>query len=249
MYNLNDASVLQTRVLLIDPSIKQYSTDHLPYMMVALIMLFIFGICPAFFLCLYPTRVFRRVMHCCSPRRRLALDMFMETIQGCYRDGLNGDTDYRMIPAVSMFIIVLYVLYYLFFPMTLFNGTTFIGGTILFIVIALLLCYLKPCKSSLMNLSLSFHFAMLALSFAVVFLWTQNYFIHTSTLILAYIVIISLPHYVVIFGLLYKLLSQFDSFKKCVQCLTRQRRLFQSGSNVELSLPDRLENSTRYQTF
>ena len=234
MSNINGTTVSQA--LYIEPSIKHYSKDHIPYMMVALIMVFFCGICPAFLLCLYPTRMFRKFIQCCSPRRRLALDTFVETIQGCYRNGLNGDRDYRMTPAVFMFIVLLYVLYYLIFPKYVSNGTAGIGLSTLTIVITLLLCYLKPYKSSLMNLSLSFHFAMITAVCAIAFLWTQNFFIHTSTLVLALIVTISLPHFVVIFGLSYKLLSHCHFLKKYIGKLTK-KQVFLSSSKSEQSLP------------
>ena len=147
VYNTNGTTVSQ--VVFLEPSIKRYSKDHLPYVTVALVMLFIFGICPAFFLCLYPTRMFRRAMHCCSPRRRLAVDTFMETIQGCYQNGLSGGRDYRIAPALYMFMFLLFILYHSIFSAKYLNGTASFGGAISMIVVTLLLCYFKP---SLMNL-------------------------------------------------------------------------------------------------
>ena len=38
----------------------------------------------------------------------LALSVFAETFQGCYKDGLNGTRDYRMTPAIMMFWILIW---------------------------------------------------------------------------------------------------------------------------------------------
>ena len=60
-------------------------------------------------------------------------------------------------------------------------------------VISVVLAYLRPCKSLLMNISLSFHFTVIG--FAIVTLtWAQNFLISTETIAIALAVITAFPH-------------------------------------------------------
>ena len=90
-------------VLYSDPTVVVYSSEHIPYLVVALIMCFLLAICPALLLCLYPTRLYERLSICCSPRKRIAIKTFAEALHSCFKNGLNGTRDYR---AVAGFLII-----------------------------------------------------------------------------------------------------------------------------------------------
>ena len=116
-YDINEHSILfmrngtLTKVLCFNPNIKFYSPEHIVYLIIPLTVLFFLGFCPALLLCLYPTQLFKRVtLQCCSARKRIALSVFAETFQGCYKDGLNGTRDYRVTPATIMFLSMIWTL-------------------------------------------------------------------------------------------------------------------------------------------
>ena len=80
-----------------DGSVDMTSKDYLPYLILALFMLFIFNVLPLLSLALYPFRFFQRFLDCClSQKCKLALKIYMDTFHGCYED------DYRHFAALYL---------------------------------------------------------------------------------------------------------------------------------------------------
>ena len=77
-----------------DASIGYFSTPHLPFALLAIIVLCTFVVLPALVLLLYPTRAFQRSLGCCRVRW-LALHAFADTFNGYYKNGTQGTRDYR----------------------------------------------------------------------------------------------------------------------------------------------------------
>ena len=88
------------------------SKAYLPYLVLALLMLIIFNIFPLILLSLYPFRCFQRFLNCCLPsiKCKLALQIFMDTFHGCYRDSTTHDHRHfaALYLAVRFFNILLY---------------------------------------------------------------------------------------------------------------------------------------------
>ena len=82
-------------VLYFDASVKYFGSEHLPFALLAILVLAIFTVLPVLILLLYPTRVFQRCLGCCSTRWQLALRTFADAFQGCYKDGTAGTPDWR----------------------------------------------------------------------------------------------------------------------------------------------------------
>ncbi len=57
-------------------------------------ILIIFVLAPLILLLLYPLRVFQKCLHYCHLRTHV-LTTFVDSIQGCYKDGTNGIRDCR----------------------------------------------------------------------------------------------------------------------------------------------------------
>ena len=77
-------------------SLPYFSTEHLPFALLAIGILSTFTVLPVLILLLYPTRVFQRCIGCCSTGRRWhALHAFVDAFQGYYKDGTNGTRDWR----------------------------------------------------------------------------------------------------------------------------------------------------------
>ena len=75
-------------------TVPYFSTENLPFALLAISVLAIFVVLPVVILLLYPTRVFQRCIGCCNPRWH-ALDAFVDAFQGYYKDGTNGTPDWR----------------------------------------------------------------------------------------------------------------------------------------------------------
>ena len=204
LYSFNESTPLTTtnsteaiaRVLIFSPQTKCYTREHIPYILLSIGIYFIFGFCPALFLCLYPTRLFQRAAtHCCSSRKQIALKVFAETFQGCYKDGLNGTRDYRMTPAIIMFVFMILALV-VAYKKEIYTQNNYINltGVIVSICFAVIVSYVQPCKSRLMNLSLSFHSAVVSLLWFVFTLWVNNFIIPSHVLAAGFVTLLIMPH-------------------------------------------------------
>ena len=91
----------QPTVLYYDGSVEYFSKEHLPYAVLAIIVLLVFTLFPIFLLCLYPCRCFQRLLNI-SHLKCQALRTFMDAFQGCYKDGTNGTRDCRLFAAVYL---------------------------------------------------------------------------------------------------------------------------------------------------
>ena len=202
VYDINTCSPLftnnitqpQTYVLLYQPQIIVFSPEHIRYLLMPFIFLFFLGFCPALFLCLYPTRFFRRAtQHCLSARRLIALSMFAETFQGCYKNGLNGTRDYRMAPAIMMFSVLIWTVILSFVRSPTYAYATWIAAVVT-ILISFCVSYMRPCKSWLMNLSLSFHCTVVSLLCVVFGVWVENLVLSSHILAYVFIILLTVPH-------------------------------------------------------
>ena len=177
IYHVN-GSVAAT-VLYTDPTIIMYSGVHLLYMISGLVLLFLLVLCPSLLLCIYPTRIYERLSRHVSARKRLVVKIFAETFQSCFKDGLDGTFDYRMIPGAIIFISILFavLLYvprsFIASPTTL-SDDTMIGC--ICVTLSLIISYLRPCNSLIMNMSLSFHITVLGLIGILLGLLKKKYF-------------------------------------------------------------------------
>ena len=142
----------------IDPSIVFFSKEHIPFVVIAALVLLVFGVLPALLLAAYPIRILRSLLliNHLSGRSKVALDIFVEKFYSCYRDGLDGGKDMRSFASLHLFIRLL---------LPLVNTITFslmtplvVGGC------CLLIFFFKPCKKTYMNNCDAFILALLALN-------------------------------------------------------------------------------------
>ena len=97
-YSLLTSNVLNTvsgpLVVYYDSSIPYFSTEHLPFAILAITVLLFCVALPMLVLLLYPTKTFQKCLGCCSIRWH-ALHAFVDVFQGCYKNGTAGTPDYR----------------------------------------------------------------------------------------------------------------------------------------------------------
>ena len=149
----------QPTVLYYDGSVEYFSKEHLPYVVLAIIVLLVFTFLPIALLCLYPCRCFQRLLNI-SHLKCQALRTFMDAFQGCYKDGTNGTRDCRFFAAVYLITRVAVHLS-LVFTLVSYNTSVFI--TLLLIMI-LLLSGFQPYKKQFYNV-LDIFFLVSAVSF------------------------------------------------------------------------------------
>ena len=200
---INDTNVcrnygtLYKKVLYIDPTVKWFAHQHIKYILIATIPFIFLALIPSFLLFIYPTRIYRCLSRCLSARKRLAITAFAEALNRCFKDGLNGTPDYRAFAGVIIVAPILYLVTSSVFHNIIGYPTN--SASLLSIgLYSLILTFLKPCKSSIANISLSFHSAMLVVFFIAYDLWTSNIAAPTKTLELTFILIPVASHALVL---------------------------------------------------
>lgn len=86
-------------VLFFDGAINYTSWTHLPYMFLAIFMLLNFGILPVVLLICFQFKPFQYCLRVLKMRRP-GLIAFVEIFHGHYKDGTNGDSDYRFFAGI-----------------------------------------------------------------------------------------------------------------------------------------------------
>ena len=135
----------QSSVLYYDGSVEYFGTDHLPYAVLAITVLLVFTVLPILLLCLYPCRWFQKFLNRYHLRRQ-ALHTFMDTFQGCYKDGTNGTKDCRYFAAIYL---IARVAVHLSLVIASTNNNSCLIA--LLVIIVLLLSAFHPYKKQLFN--------------------------------------------------------------------------------------------------
>ena len=181
-------------VLQFDPTVEMWSVDHVPYLVTSLCLVFFLAACPGILLCVYPTRLYRRLSQGLSTRKQLTLKIYAETVNGGFKDGLNGTRDCRMVPGA---IILLAITFSISMSVTPHNGFDSFAPVVIGVILVLLaiaISYVRPCKTLLTNISLSIHMLLMGMLSVLCALWWQD-FLLGSELLASWIVMLSLfPH-------------------------------------------------------
>ena len=206
---LNTADVSH-QVLYFDPTIIWFSQEHIPYIIAAVVPFIFLTLIPSTLLCVYPTRIYRYLSRFISARKQLAITAFAETLHGCFKDGLNGTRDYRALAGMLILggagVAVMSVI-------AISIGHVAEGYTVEFITglelmsISLILSYMRPCKSTIANLSLSYHVMMFGILSIALHLWQRDLSTGTETLMETFIIIPIISHVLVFMWAMYTLIN------------------------------------------
>ena len=97
-------------VLAKDATVTYFSSSHIPYVVLAIVMLLIFNMLPLALLLLYPTRCFQHLLGCFPKVNWHPLRAFMDIFHGCYKNGTDGTRDYRYFAAFNFLMRILLLL-------------------------------------------------------------------------------------------------------------------------------------------
>ena len=81
--NVN-GEVINATYLTSDAELVYFGREHLPYGILAIVMLSVFNVLPTLLLLVYPCGCFQKCLTCCGIRS-VTLHTFMDALQGCYR--------------------------------------------------------------------------------------------------------------------------------------------------------------------
>ena len=147
-----------------DANIPYFGSTHLPYAILAIVVLAVFVLLPVLILMLYPFRWFQKILNV-LPVRWHVLHIFMDSFQGCYKDGTEpGTRDCRWF--ASVFFIIRYTAYVLvLFAM---GSTIYPFASIGLAIFALSFVVIQPFKAKFSHYSTinAIYMLLLALVFA-----------------------------------------------------------------------------------
>ena len=228
---------LQHWVLYYDGSVEYLGREHIPYVLFAVSVLMIFTILPILVLCIYPYQCSQRFMNHYNINSP-ALNKFMDTFQGYYKDGTNETRDYRCFAAMFLILRILFSL----------SLVAIVNGFGIIIIILVTLSYItilstcQPYKKRLYGILDIFFMALTVLmlsallnmgSYSTVLEMKMN-----RTLI--YLLLLIPVIYTVLLMLYY-----FHSKSERMQTLTKKIKLLftkSEDSEERLLLPYRLRN-------
>ncbi len=150
-----------------DPTIKYFSQEHRWYAIIALVITLVFIIIPILILLFYSTRVFHKFLSILPQRWQLFLHAFVDSLQGCYKDGTEAGTrDCRWyVPMLYICRLVITFMYGISL-----NGAISSYGAMMITIFVIMTIIIDPFKSSLQYLSSSIlTFILLIACFCVSF--------------------------------------------------------------------------------
>ena len=226
--NLNVTNT-NTKVLFIDPSVVAFSHEHILYLMIAMVPCIFLVLIPALLLCIYPTRLYRRLSQLISTRKQLAITAFAEALHNCFKDGLNGTRDFRALAGLIILgypvaSLLSYIAWITVIPATGLSRDQ-INGYMAFVV-SLVVSFVRPCKSTLANFSFSYHTFMFGLVLFGRHYW-RDLSVKTEALELTFIIIPLLSHMFVFFWVVY-IICRYVRMNVLSQIILYQRITFLS---------------------
>ena len=190
MWRNTDHSLHRT-VLYFDATIDFLSHSHIPFLLIASVQCFFFVFIPSLVLFLYPTRLYRFLSRGISARKQQAIRTFAEALHSCFKDGLNGTTDYRALAGVLIFGFPLLGVWCLVVQKTIASQYDIdICSCFAFSFLSFLISYARPCKSTVANMSLSFYSFLFGVCALAHYLWMLNVSTPTESLKLVFLFII-----------------------------------------------------------
>ena len=139
---MNDGSKL---VLYYDGTVDYFGTEHLPYAIIAIVFTLLFAIIPILLVFVYPSRCFQYLMNRHHWHSHI-LQTFMDSINGCYKDGTEpGTKDCRWFAGIDLssrivlFLVFSFTLGSLYFPL----------AVLVILLIIIMVSNIKPHKTAL----------------------------------------------------------------------------------------------------
>ena len=190
-----DGSIYK-RVMLLD---NQHTFGT--YAFIAILAFFLLVFTPSLLLCVYPTRLYKNLKTCLGTRKQTAIATFAGSLNKCFKDGSNETWDMRSTAGLVLLTSSLIrPLGELAVHETL--GSQFVMGAG-FIFLSFIISYVRPCKLTAANFSLSYHSTLLGIFSIAAGLWRHDDNTGTDSLELTFIAPPVISHILVFLWALY----------------------------------------------
>ena len=163
------------------PSVTYFGCDHLPYAILAIVIITLFVTMPTITLVLYPFQFFQKFLSL-FPLNWHFLNAFVDSFQGCYKDGTEpGTFDCRWFSALMLLI---RLLGFIIYGMTL-SIMFFVYALIVLIIFLIAMVNIQPFKTTIKYPSTdSIFFILISLSYVAALggeiASTEKYFYSTT---------------------------------------------------------------------
>ena len=139
-----NGEVVNATYLASDAELVYFCSEHLPYGILAIVMLSLFNILPTLLLLLYPCGCFQKCLTCCGIRS-VTLHTFMDALQGCYR---YQPRDCRYFAGIYLCVRILFLATF-----AVINDQMIISlSGVYFTLLAIIVTLSKPYRQELHNL-------------------------------------------------------------------------------------------------
>ena len=147
VYKLGTSKSQSTLRLYYSPTVHYFGDEHLPYAIVAILFLTLFVGIPTTIFILYPFQFFQKFLSF-FPFNWHFLHAFVDSFQGCYKDGTEpGAFDCRLF---SSLVLLIRLLFFILFGMTL-SMMFFVYGLIALLVFLIVAINIQPFKNVAAN--------------------------------------------------------------------------------------------------
>ena len=230
------------------PNLQYFHAKHLPFALLSIFISLTFIAVPPVVLIFYPTSFCQKCLTRCKLNSQ-ALRTFVETFQGCYKDGTNGTRDCRYFAGLYFILRIIPLL------LTFGDYQAFMNlSALLYLLIALFFTLVNPYKKHIYNIIDAIIFSILGIIYLLL-TWSIEDVLtagHSSTPLLVLIdVLYSLPLLYLILFIVYWVL---DRKTNCIQKFKSHKLLrcfFQKESQREdfcNTIPHRLLNPEQYES-
>ena len=237
----NNRGIRVGHVVFYDASLTYFGIQHLPFAVLAIVVLAVFVILPVLILLLYPTRVFQNILSYCRIRWH-GLHAFADVFQHCYKDGTSGTWDYRYFAGL-----------YFLLRLMMYIGYANMALVVLPITASLAFALIRPYKNNWFNILDSLTFALLAFCILAI---VYNVYVSKiplelvyaiSVLPLLYITLYSSYQFMLWISLTYHC-PKIHKLLTLLQNANAKASPMQPSSKCDIDdLPDRIINPEQYE--
>ena len=182
-YNVEGKIVPNSAVLIYDPSVRLFHSEHIPYVVLAFFVMMVL-IFPLLLLLLYPFELFKKCLSICGFQRWDILHHIMDIFHGWYKDGTEGTRDYRPLSVLHLLLRIGFCTALTVMDSTNVTSTTpremFVLG-IIHLLLGSLFLIVKPYRKMWMNHTDGLIFTTVGVLLFLVIINTKPYYIMELT--------------------------------------------------------------------
>ena len=146
-----------------DPTVVYLSYEHAPFAVIGAFFLVSFGLLPPLLLTFYQFRFLQKCLNSCRLNRN-GLRIFMDTFQGCYKDGKDGGPDRRFFAGLYF---IFRIIVFSIFDMSSRISRTYTLMLVACVIFSMITVVVQPYKKAFYNYLDIFFFNLLVIIMAL----------------------------------------------------------------------------------